>query len=204
MKRQSNHLHFSCHCQSNPLSHLSPPPISSISQSYLKPLTLLLHIVSGWQASSQERRPRGGNGSCMTVWVAEWKAISILCQKGALKAETLATVAKACDISTQIKREIDRREMKSFAKIFSYALLSLVSLSDALKAHYTYRFPSWKSLTVKRPWSILRFNTLLKESRARIWSTTALLTASDCTSNLPPDIDLDVYLLSNLLLYLTW
>lgn len=54
----------------------------------------------------------------MTVGVAEWKAISILCQKGALKAETLATVAEVCD---SIFAEMNREkwiEMKSFAKIF--------------------------------------------------------------------------------------
>lgn len=118
MKRQRNRLHFSCHCQGNPLSHLSPPPISSISQSYLKPLTLLLHIVSGWQASSQERRPRGGNGSRVTVWVAEWKAISILCQKGALKAEILATVAKACDVFPLRSTEEEKGNEKFSRDIF--------------------------------------------------------------------------------------
>lgn len=56
----------------------------------------------------------------MTVGVAEWKAISILCQEGALKAQTLATVAEVCD---SIFAEMNREkwiEMKSFAKIFSF------------------------------------------------------------------------------------
>lgn len=110
---------------------LSLPPlsssISSISQSNLTPLTLHLHIVSGWQASSQERRPWGGNGSRVTEWVAEWKAISILCQEGALKAETLPTVAKVCDsISTQIGRK--ETEIKSLEKeIFICFIFSYVS-----------------------------------------------------------------------------
>lgn len=53
---------------------------------------------------------------------------------------------------------------------------------------------------MKRPWSILTFNTSLKGSSAGIVSTTDVLTASDCTSSLPPDIDLALYLLANLLL----
>lgn len=61
--------------------------------------------------------------------MAEWKAISILCQKGALKAETLATVAKACDVFPLRSTEKEKGNEKFF--IFSYALPSVVSLSDA-------------------------------------------------------------------------
>lgn len=75
-----------------------------------------------------------------------------------------------------------------------------MSLSDALKAHYTYRSQSRRSPTVKRPWCILTFNTSLKGSSAGIVSTTDVLTARDRTSSLPPDIDLALYLLANLLL----
>lgn len=71
-----------------------------------------------------------------------------------------------------------------------------IRLSDALKARYMYRFQNGKSPT----WSILRFNTSLKGSLAGIVSTTDVLTASDCTSNLPPDIDRALYFLANLLL----
>jgi len=51
-----------------------PPPSSSSSSISRLNLTPLTHIVTDWQASSQERRPWKGNGSHVTEWVSEWKA----------------------------------------------------------------------------------------------------------------------------------
>lgn len=92
-------------------------------------------------------------------------SISILCQEGALKAQTLATVAEVCD---SIFAEMNREkwiEMKSFAKIFSFFFF-LVSLStkSTLHTEIQIHIQSGKSPTVERPWSILRFNTSLEGS----------------------------------------
>lgn len=53
---------------------------------------------------------------------------------------------------------------------------------------------SRRSPTAKRPWSMLTFNSSLKGSSARIVSTADVITDSDCTGNLPPVIDLALYL----------
>lgn len=100
----------------------------------------------------------------MTVGVAEWKAISILCQEGALKAQTLATVAEVCD---SIFAEMNREkwiEMKSFAKIFFFFFLVSLSTKSTLHTEIQIHIQSGKSPTVERPWSILRFNTSLEGS----------------------------------------
>lgn len=175
---------------SNTSLHLLHVPVKSEASS---PCTSL-RVSSGWQAGSRERRPRGGNGNRVTVWVAEWKAISIPCQKGALTAVTHARASGGIFFSAL--------KWKVFAELSSHDLFSPVSLKKGDRTttphehtHAHTNISGQRVCDSETPLEQLKIQYLTPgEVEARIWSTTDVLTAGDCAGNLHPDIDSDLYL----------
>jgi len=155
-------------------------PISSISQSDLTPLALHLPAVAGWQAGSRERRP----------WRRKWQPsdkvsgrvesyIYPLPVDTSHGCKSIYIYARA--FFTWGKKKKGRR-MSSRVLCFRCARGPLHIVLEQAPA-------------VKCPWSFLRFNTSLEGTWAWI-----VITASDCTGNLPPVIDLALYPGANLLL----